>query len=183
MNRLAAAFLQALLVAPLTVVAAQSSSTPPATTKRDSVAEDNTDNAFAVLWSGTWKLDGEYKNANGVYSKLTGYFAYVASTRTSADDGDRAVIAMFLEPMAGGDTSWLGASLYCAYAVSSKTVNCAATSGAASLLDINIIFTTIPRRGQSVEAQITEPTDKSSANRFTSRSSNRGKFTMKPIGT
>lgn len=63
------------------------------------------ENAMAVITSGVWDVDGEFKGPGGVYYKLQGYFAYVGSTSTSNDRGDAAVLAMFLEPMAGGSST------------------------------------------------------------------------------
>lgn len=48
------------------------------------------------------------------------------------------------------------------------------------LLDVNIVFKTMPIRGERCEAEITEPDDKEVAKRFDSRSSSRGRFTLLP---
>jgi len=154
---------------------------PPAPTRAPSdsaTTARNLDNLLAVLTSGTWEMDGEYKGPTGIYYKLTGYFAYVGSTPTSKDAGDRAVMAMYLEPMSGGAATWLSAHLGCER-ISGKT-RCVPAAGAKSLLDLNIIFSKIPFRGDTVTAEITEPDDKTIKERFTSRFSSRGKFTMRP---
>jgi hypothetical protein len=138
----------------------------------------NTENRLAILSSGVWEMDGEYKSPSGAYFKLRGYFAYVASTSTSRDDGERAVMAMYLEPMSGGTADWLGASFLCQ--IAGRATRCYATNGAKSLLDVNILFSDIPWRGDTVSAEITEPDDKSLSERFTSRFVPRGKFVMRP---
>lgn len=152
----------------------------PTQTGTDSAANAALENRLAVATSGVWNMDGEYRNSRGVYHKLTGYFAYVASTTTSDDRGEAAVIAMYLEPMAGGAADWMSARLRCWYPETSTGVRCVAVEGATALLDLNIFFKTIPFRGRRAEADLTEPEDKSVAKRWESRSSFRGKFTLVP---
>lgn len=143
----------------------------------DSAEKANGENNVAVLTSGVWKVDGEYKGTQGEYYKLSGAFAYVSSTSATVDNGDAAVIAMYLEPMAGGTTTWYGARLGCTFR--NKVLVCYALEGAKGVLDLNIIFKNMPIRGQSAEAEITEPDDKSADRRWTSRSTVRGRFTLR----
>jgi hypothetical protein len=146
--------------------------------RADSLSEVAFENAMAVVTSGVWTIDGEYKTPSGAYHKLTGYFAYVAATKQSDDDGDAAVLAMYLEPMAGGASTWLSARLSCAHVAALSTVRCVAEQGASQLLDLNFRFKTIPVRGRETEAEIVEPEDKGEK-RWESRSSARGRFTLK----
>lgn len=136
------------------------------------------DNALSVMTSGVWKIDGEYKGPRSQYYKLTGYLAYVAATERSDDDGDAGVLAMYLEPMAGGTATWISARLSCAFEKVGNGVRCIAVEGATQLLDLNFRFKTIPFRGKTAEAEILEPEDKSLDKRWTGRSTARGKFTI-----
>lgn len=142
------------------------------------------ENSLAVSTSGVWDIDGEFKGARGEYFKLTGYFAYVASTSWSNDNGEEAVITMYLEPMAGGASYWIGARLSCSLAsrlaADATGVRCVASSGASSLLDLNFTFRSIPMRGLEADAEISEPDNKDVSARFTSRSTPRGKFKIAP---
>jgi hypothetical protein len=126
-------------------------------------------------------MDGEYKTTTGAYHKLTGYFAYVASTSTSKDNGENAVIAMYLEPMSGGAATWISARLECTIPVDGTAVRCIAVQGAKQLLDLNFTFRSMPFRGMRADAEISEPDDKTSDKRFTSRSTPRGKVALVPI--
>jgi hypothetical protein len=128
------------------------------------------------MTSAVWKMDGEYKGTRSQYYKLTGYFAYVAATERSDDDGDAAVLAMYLEPMAGGAATWISARLSCELEKAGTGVRCIASEGATQLLDLNFRFKTIPFRGKSAEAEITEPEDKDLDKRWTGRATARGKF-------
>lgn len=138
------------------------------------------ENEMALIGSGVWQVDGEYKAPTAAYFKLTGYFAYVKATSTSRDDGDRAVIAMYLEPMAGGRSLWISASLVCASPADIPGTRCAASEGATQLLDLNFVFKTVPIRGSRIDAELFEPDDKSPERRWTSRSTSRGRFALVP---
>lgn len=151
------------------------------TSPRDSAAAAALENEIAVIRSGVWTMDGEYKNSSGVYYKLTGYFSYVASTSTSIDKGDAAVIAMYLEPLAGGSATWISARLFGVVTARAEEVRCLAAEGATQLLDVNFTFRAMPVRGARAEAEITEPDDKTAADRFSGRSTNRGRFALVPI--
>ena len=136
--------------------------------------------SVAVATSGSWDIDGEFKGADGKYFKMTGYFAYVASTSASKDGGDHAVISMFLEPLAGGPPHWLGSRLNCKWA--SGSTRCYATSGASILLDLNVLLKGTPHRGERLEAEISEPDSKRGDTlRWTGRTSPRGKFSLIPF--
>lgn len=145
-------------------------------------ADSLTEALVAMLLSGVWDIDGEYQGPRGVFYKLTGYFAYVASTSYSDDRGDAAVISMYMRPMAGGQLEWLGASLKCErQGINSKPrVQCLASHGASQLLDLNFLLSEYSLRGSKLEVEITEPVEKSGPQRFTGRSGSRGKFTLIP---
>lgn len=74
----------------------------------------------------------------------------------------------------------LSAKLNCWLAKDASGVRCLPIDGAKMLLDVNIVFKTMPIRGERCEAEITEPDDKEVAKRFDSRSSSRGRFTLLP---
>lgn len=170
-----------VLCAALTLACAHSvgaQSRPSSARPVDDSSVINRENDVAVRSSGVWEIDGEYKGTRGEYYKLTGYVGYVAATSTSLDDGEAAVISMYLEPMAGGSSTWLGARLSCE--VSASGTRCIPVNGAKQLLDLNIEFKGMPWRGLKIEAVISEPDDKDVAKRFGGRSSARGKFTMAP---
>lgn len=153
----------------------------PTRTDTDSVTKANLENRLAVLTSGTWDIDGEYKGPTGTYYKLTGYLAYVAATSTSRDGGERAVISIYLEPLAGGVADWLGARLACTI-VDGPNTRCNATSGATSLLDLNFVFRGVLYRGERIDAEISAPDAKDDAvGRWTGRSTPRGRFTLVPF--
>lgn len=154
-----------------------------ASERRDSAETANIESRFAVTTSGVWNVDGEFKGKSGEYFKITGYFAHVAATSSSRDDGDNAVIAVYMEPMAGGTARWVGARLSCWIPKDDdgkfrNEVRCLPVDGANVLLDCNIVFKSIPVRGEDAEAEITEPTDKEPEKRFTGRSSSRGRFKL-----
>lgn len=148
----------------------------PARTVIDTGGASNFDNFLAVVRSGVWEMDGEYKGTRAEYYKLTGYFAYVGATANSDDDGEAAVMAMYLEPMAGGAPVWLSARLRCSLV--SQEVRCIAVAGANQLLDLNYVFKRGPFRGTEGEIEITEPEDETAAKRFVGRSTSRGKFKL-----
>lgn len=135
---------------------------------------------LAVANSGVWDLEGEYKAKNRAYYKVRGYFAYVASTSKSVDSGDAAVLAMYLEPMAGGSPEWLSARLACEQAGQIGSVRCLAVDGASELLDLNFLFRVRPRRGEKCEVEVVEPEDKAAAKRWESRTRARGRLTLVP---
>jgi hypothetical protein len=139
---------------------------------------DAQENAVAVATSGVWKVDGEYKGTTGIYYKLTGYFAYVSATSKSNDNGDAAVLSMYLQPLAGGDADWLGAMLSCYIGPDRKEIRCEPVSGAKSLLDLNIRFASMPLRGRAAEADIGAPDDTSPAKRWESATTPRGRFKL-----
>jgi hypothetical protein len=163
-----------LLCAPL------SSAQRPAQSRSDSATAANLENRIAVATSGVWNVDGEFKQTDGAYYKLVGYFAWVASTSWSADNGEQAVASFNLQPMAGGASYWLGARFLCRYVKADTVVRCVPMEGANVLLNLNIDFKLFPQRGQRAEATISEPEDKSGEKRFDSvdRSTPRGKFSL-----
>lgn len=173
--------LGAILGLPITAMGAQPASRSGAPTRRDSAEAAAFENRFAVATSGVWTMDGEYKGSSGIYYKLTGYFAYVASTSTSKDNGDEAVLAMYLEPLAGGNSMWISARLICSIVSGADRVRCLPAQGATQLLDVNVTFSSVPFRGMRAEAVITEPDDKSAKDRFAGRSTARGRFNLVPI--
>lgn len=139
-------------------------------------------NRLAVGGSGVWNLEGEYKGTRGEFYKLSGYFAYVASTPWSNDRGEAAVLAAYLEPLAGGAATWTSARLACHYGGAGPTLEtrCLAVEGASQLLDLNFVVKFLPVRGERVQGVIRQPDDKSPERRFEGRSSERGKFTLVP---
>lgn len=174
------------LVVPHQCLSAQvRGSAPPvkaaATAARDSAeAAQNFENLVALVLSGVWDIDGEYKGPDGVYYKLSGYFAYVSSTTTSRDDGDRAVMSMYLEPMAGGASSWLGATLRCSSRGKDRGPGCRPTQAAKQILALNFLFPKYPTRGDTVNVEITQPDSTSGPARLTSTYTPRGKFVLLP---
>lgn len=157
-----------------------------ASDRKDSAKTANVENLIAVTTSGVWNIDGEFKGKNGEYFKITGFFAHVAATSTSRDDGDNAVIILYMEPMAGGSAHWIGARLRCWMPTNDDgklrgEVRCLPLEGANALLDCNIVFKTIPVRGEGAEAEITEPSDEDSEKRFSGRLTPRGRFKLAPF--
>lgn len=162
-----------LAIAPFEAIAGQSGSR--STVSADSERQAN---EAAVNLSGVWDMDGEYNGKTGIFDKATGYFAYVSSTPTSADDGDVAVLSMFLQPMAGGNSHWVGARLSCLYRASRKRTECLPTDGSSSLLEVNFIVSGLLIRGIADELVIEEPDDKNGETRFSSNSTSRGKLQL-----
>jgi len=159
--------LAGLLLHPLTI-------SGQSTGRADSLRRVASENAAAVDLSGVWDIDGDYKGSDGVFFKASGSFAYVSSTPTSNDDGDVALMSLYLQPMAGGNARWMGVRLYCRYHSARKRTECTPEDGATALLDVNVIVPGLLVRGLPGEVELSEPDSKEPAVRFTSRSSPRG---------
>lgn len=144
----------------------------------DSASAAALEYAFAVNTSGVWVVDGEYKGKRGEYYKLSGYFGYVAATSKSIDKSDGAVAALYLEPMVGGAPTWIGARFTCVMLKDMAGTRCLPVDGASQLLELNLEFKTVLIRAAPAEAELLEP-DEKGANRWTSPTVSRGRFTLK----
>jgi hypothetical protein len=137
-----------------------------------------------VAWSGgTWNVDGEFKDAAGRYHKLTGYWAYSGEPGVNLTQAwPNTVVSLYLEPYAGGPSSWIGASLRCEAGRETGKGKCIAYEGAKELLDLNFVVEGgLPLRGTEASVILAEPEVKSGDDRWTSRTSSRGRFRLVPM--